>query len=134
MTGYGSGAAYKETGILSSSPEQLIPLMYKHLVVNLKRGGHFIANGDIEGKYESLGRASDIVAELVSSLDFETGGELAPRLASLYAFWSSEISAAGRDLDAGRLARVTGMVESLHESWEEAVRSMETGAAGLGTA
>ena len=129
MSGYRSQTAYQENAVLSTSPERLVPLLYDHLLINLKRGSMFIRKGDIEGKYESLRKASDIVAELLSTLDFDAGGELASRLASLYGFWTTEISNAGRLLDAARLDRVIEMIASLRESWAEAARIVESGEA-----
>ena len=137
MMGYDTGTRYQETAVMTSSPERLIPLMYDHLLVNLKRGGLCIRSGDIEGKFKALGKASDIVTELIAALDFEQGGELATRLASLYGFWAREISISGRELDVDRLGRVTEMVDSLRDGWEEAVRQVETGdlpAAPIGSA
>ena len=115
---------YQDTSVLSSSPERLVQILYEHLVVNLKRAEMFIHKGDIEGKFECLARASDIVSELLAALDHEAGGEFAERLASLYAFWLSEISTAGRELNTARIQRVIGMVSSLLEAWEEAARKL----------
>lgn len=117
--------AYRDTEVLSSSPERLIPLMYERLLVSLKRGTLCIRNNDMDGKFENLQRAQDLVYELMGSLDFDRGGDIARRLASLYTFWAREISEAGRTLNENRLARVTGMVAELHESWKEAVRVVE---------
>ena len=121
----GGQAAYRETEVLSSSPERLIPLMYEKLLVSLKRGAMCIGSSDIEGKHEHLTRAQDLVFELLSSLNYEEGGEIAVHLGSLYAFWAREISEASRSLQAERLNRVVAMVADLHESWVEAVRVME---------
>ncbi len=127
MSGYNAQMTYQENAVLSTSPERLVPLLYDHLLINLKRGSMFIRKGDIEGKYESLRKASDIVSELLSTLDFDAGGELATRLASLYGFWGKEISIAGRLLDGARLDRVAEMVASLREAWAEAARIVESG-------
>ena len=126
MSGLNSQMAYQENAVLSTSPERLVPLLYDHLLINIKRGSMFIGKENIEGKYESLQKASDIVAELLSTLDFDAGGELANRLASLYSFWANEISSAGRLLDRPRLDRVAEMVASLRESWGEAARIVES--------
>ena len=127
MSGYNSQMTYQENMVLSTSPERLVPLLYDHLLINIKRGSMFIRKGDIERKYESLRKASDIVSELLSTLDFDAGGELATRLASLYGFWGKEISIAGRLLDGARLDRVAEMVASLREAWAEAARIVESG-------
>ncbi len=120
MTGQRNASAYLEAKVMSSSREELVPLLYEHLCANLRRAAAQIEAGDIEGKAASLDRASGIVFELLASLDFEAGGDLASRLAALYSFFATEISNAGRTLDRERLDRVTSMVASLHEAWQQA--------------
>lgn len=127
MTGYGNTSTYRETEILSSSPARLVPLLYEQLLVSLRRGILQIRKGDIEGKFDSLARAADIIGELLAALDFDAGAELAGRLASLYGFWATEISTAGRELNEHRLERVAEMVASLSEAWREASRIVEAG-------
>src|SRR5690606_24676292 len=85
-----------------------------------RRAAAQIEAGDIEGKSASLDRASGIVFELLAALDFEAGGDLASRLAALYSFFATEISAAGRTLERERLERVVNMVSSLQEAWRQA--------------
>jgi len=123
----GVTSAYQETEVLSSSSARLVPLLYERLLVSLKRAGMFMRKGDIEGKFDRLTLAQDIITELLSSLDLEAGGEVAERLAILYAFWSREISEASVRLEADRLDRIAEMVASLHESWEAAARAVEAG-------
>ncbi|HEY8469549.1 MAG TPA: flagellar export chaperone FliS [Longimicrobiales bacterium] len=120
MIGQRNASAYLEAKILSSSREELIPLLYEHLCANLRRAAAQIEAGDIEGKAASLDRASGIIFELLASLDFEAGGDLASRLAALYSFFAREIAEASRTLDRPRLERVIGMVESLHGAWQQA--------------
>jgi flagellar protein FliS len=71
----------------------------------------------------SLEKASAIVIELMGSLDRDKGGELAQRLAALYAYFGAEILSVGRTLDVSRLEKRIGMVGSLHESWVIAART-----------
>ena len=102
MTGQRNASAYLEARVMSSTREVLVPLLYEHLCANLRRAAAQIEAGDIEGKAASLDRASGIVFELLASLDFEAGGDLASRLAALYSFFATEISTAGRTLDRTR--------------------------------
>jgi flagellar protein FliS len=124
-----SSSAYQQTEVLSSSPARLVPVLYEHLLVSLKRAMMQMKKGDIEGKFESLAKAADIVSELLASLDFEQGGELATRLAALYGFWLNEVSAAGRTLDANRVQRVADMVASLLEAWQQVAGAVDSGEA-----
>jgi flagellar secretion chaperone FliS len=121
MTYSAPANAYRHNAILGSSQEQLVPLLYEHLMVNLSRGVLLMRKGDIEGKATALGKASDILFELLESLDFDSGGEVASRLAALYGFFLQEISAAGRTMDAERVERLQVMVERLHSAWQGAV-------------
>ena len=122
---YGGNAAktYREAKVLGSTPEQLVVLLYEHLLMTLRRAGVQIQAGDIEGRAASLERASDIVFELLSSLDMEAGGELSSRLAALYAYFIDEIGVIGRSPDGARLDRLIGLIASLHESWATAAGS-----------
>ena len=118
---YSNGAsAYRQTRVLGSSREQLVVLLYDHLLVSLRRAAMQIRAGDVDGRADSLERASDIVFELVSALDRERGGEIASRLAALYAYFIGEISGVTRKPDVPRLERLTSLVAALHESWSKA--------------
>lgn len=109
---------------MSSSREELVVLLYRHLLANLRRAAKLITAGDIEGKAESLNKAGDIVFELLGSLDFEVGGELASRLATLYEFYLHEIHEVGRTLDTERLGNLIVLVADLHEVWSQAARNV----------
>jgi len=125
MTYQKERSRYLETQIVSSRPEQLVPLLYQHLLVNLRKAGEQIQEGDIEGKAISLQKASAIVFELMSSLDMEQGGEIAMRLASLYTYFTKRISEVGRTLDEDIIRELIELVGSLHESWLEVATHQE---------
>jgi len=113
-------AAYRQTSVLASNREQLVVLMYDHLLASLRRAAQQVRDGDIEGRVTSLARASDILTELLATLDFERGGDIASRLSALYAWFLGEIGEVSRRPDAARLERMTTLVASLHESWVSA--------------
>jgi flagellar secretion chaperone FliS len=117
-------AHYLEADVMSRQKEWLVPLLYEHLLSNLRRARAQIETGDIEGKAASVERASAIVMELLGSLDTERGGEIAERLGSLYGFFAGEILTASRTLDVARLDRVLVMIAELHASWVAAAESL----------
>ncbi len=123
-------ARYKEAAILGSSPERLVLLLYEHLLVSLRRAALQIQSRNIEGKAQSLEKASDIVFELLASLDFEAGGELASRLAALYGWFITEIGEVSRTLDRERLERLISIVGTLHEAWIGAAEQLKNGGGG----
>ncbi len=122
----GGVSTYQEAQILGSTPGQLVTLLYDHLLLSLKRGKRQIEERDIEGKSQSLGKASDILFQLLGSLDFERGGDIAARLSGLYAYFANEIGEASRTLEAARLEPLIEMVETLRGAWREAAASTTT--------
>lgn len=123
---------YRQNSVLSTSREELVPLLYEHLLINLRRASKQIACKDIEGKALSVEKASAILYELLGSLDFEVGGELASRLASLYTYFLKELDEASRLLQSQRLGPIIEMVSSLHESWSEAAKIAASQGGGEG--
>lgn len=111
---------YRSNEILVRPPETLVVLLYQRLLVELQRADRQLLDADVEGKGESLARASSIVFELTASLDFEVGGELAHRLAALYSYFVREIQGVDRTLDRERLRRLVALITPLHESWARA--------------
>lgn len=123
---------YLEADILSRPKEWLVPLVYEHLISALTRSRVQIENGDLEGKARSLQKASDIVFELLTSLDHERGGELSRDLGALYTFLAGEILAVGRTLDTAHLQRLITIATDLHEAWVQAAEQVAP--RGRGTA
>ena len=117
----GAASAYLEARILGSTKEQLVPVLYEQILANLRRASEQIAARDLVSKGESFSRASALILELLSALDFEAGGELASRLSALYAYFLNEINAISRTLDTERLER---LVATLHQAWVEAAEKV----------
>jgi flagellar protein FliS len=120
MRNVNGAMAYREARVLGRTPEQLVVLLYEHLLTCLRRARAQMPAGDIEGRGHDLERASDIVFELLSALDMEAGGEIASRLAALYAYFVGEIGALGRKPDEERADRLIALIAGLHESWARA--------------
>ena len=129
MTAY---ATYQGAEILSSSPEQLILMLYRRLLGHLRQGAECLDADDIQGKGEHFEKASAIIYELAASLDHEVGGELSGQLAALYAFFIREIASSSLARDRKRLDRVITMISQLHESWVDAARELAEAAGPVG--
>ena len=117
-------ARYVENDVISRSPEWLVPLMYEHLLKSLRRAVVQIEAKDLEGRAESLGKATAIVGELLATLDRENGGEIVQSLASLYTYFAFELMDVGRSAGTGSLPRLIEMVDELHAAWVHAAESV----------
>lgn len=132
--------AYRETKIRTAGPGQIILMLYAEAVKQCDIGVELIGQDakpkpeTIEKINKALIRAQDIITELMASLDFESGGEIARNLFSLYVYFNRELMESNIRKDAARIKAVRSMIEELRGAWVEAVRSSgsQSGAGQLG--
>ena len=113
-------ARYQQNDVFSMSPARRVVFLYGQTLASLRQAARYLKEGDIEQRSRCLLRTSEIVAELLCSLDFEAGGELSSNLARLYTWMMSEIFEIDRLRDARRLQQLTGIVAELHTAWDQA--------------
>ncbi len=114
---------YQEMDVLAMAPAQRVVLLYTHLLSNLRQAQALATPAGLERRAGKLERAGAIVAELLGSLDQEAGGEVAERLAAIYAWWLQEIPRLTRPGQEPRMERLIELVASLHETWVEAAEA-----------
>ena len=125
MTYPSRAAQYREMQVLSATPARLTVLLFEHLEVVLRRAQTAIRNEQIELRVTNLGRAREIVSELLGTLDLERGGEIAIDLSMLYGFLLSELVDVGMRRDAIRLGRLIGIVNTLSTAFASAEKMLE---------
>lgn len=122
-------AAYKRTEIVSSSAEQLVPLLFRELLRQLAIGRARIEAKDYEGKADAFSKANAILIELLGSLNVEVAGELGHQLASLYRYYLSELEVVSRRLDVARLDALIELIRPVEEAWRHAAAEVGAGEA-----
>ncbi|WP_041611703.1 flagellar export chaperone FliS [Treponema primitia] len=128
-------SAYKETRIKTASQGQLIIMLYDEAVKQLDHGLELLEKdaagkkdpGRIEKISKSILKTQEIVTELMASLNFDLGGEIAQNLFSLYTWFNKELLGANIDQDILRISRVRNMLNDLRSAWSAiiATTSME---------
>lgn len=124
---------YQRAQVETSSPGQLVVLLYEGLVRFTGRGRLALEAGDQEAARHNFLRAQDIVAELIGSINLEAG-EIAENLLRLYEYYYQRLVAANVKRDAAAALEVETLVRSLIPAWEEAARESASGIAGQGPA
>lgn len=112
-----ASSSYQRSRVMTSSPAELIVLLYEKLLSNLRGGAIAIRANDVEAKAKKVASATDIIFELLGALDRERGGEVSERLAALYAYMFSRVTEGSRNMDADALDEVSEHVESLLSAW-----------------
>jgi flagellar protein FliS len=140
-------SAYRETKIKTASQGQLVLMLYDEAVKQLDRGLELLAlnstgkkdPGRIEKISKAMLKTQEIFTELMASLDFERGAEIAKNLFALYTWFNQELLEANVKQDQRRITIVRNMVYELRGAWAQiaAKNSVETAnrpAAGINIA
>lgn len=96
-----------------------VPEMYGRLADALRIADAAIVSRDVPAKLSGLDVATAVVFDLFAALDFEGGGELAPRLAALYSYFASEILYVSRSEDRQQIRGLLDMIGVLTGTWHD---------------
>ncbi|GHU42302.1 flagellar protein FliS [Spirochaetia bacterium] len=130
--------AYRDTRIKTASQGQLIIMLYDGAIKNLEHSLELMrANSVVKrdpSKIEETGKAvlkaQEIVTELMVSLDFEAGGEIAKNLFALYTWFNKELLEAHVESNEKRIRVVCNMLCDLRKTWAETVASQSAAVNG----
>jgi flagellar protein FliS len=73
----------------------------------------------IEETSKAILKAQEIITELMVSLDFEQGGEIAKNLFALYTWFNKELLEAHVSSDDMRILAVRNSLHDMRQSWAE---------------
>jgi flagellar protein FliS len=111
--------AYRETQIKTANQIKLIVMLYDGAIRHLALAVEDLAGG--HGHYDRVNghivAAQDIVSELMSSLDFERGGEIARGLFSIYSYANRRLLDGNVGKDAAPLEEVKRLLAELRDAW-----------------
>ena len=110
---------YLGDAVATSSPQQVLVMLYDRLALDLERAQKAAAAGERQAASEQLQHAQAIVIELLSSLQVDVW-EGGPRLAALYNWLIGELIQANIKLDTNRISSCRQVVEPLRDAWRQA--------------
>lgn len=122
---------YKSTQVKTSSPGELLMLLYDGCFRFLNEAIIAIDKGERAKAGERLDRAHAILGELVSTLRHEVWPELCDNLESVYLFCMGHIVQANLEQSTDKVREVQGVLEPIRSGFREAVRQVATGEAKM---
>ncbi|EAI0657511.1 flagellar export chaperone FliS [Campylobacter jejuni] len=117
--------AYSQNQVGIESPQKLIEMLYEGILRFCARAKVAIRNEDIEQRVYFVKRTTAIFIELINTLNYEKGGEVAHYLSGLYTREIQLLSLANLENNEDRIDEVINVTKGLLEAWRE-VHNNET--------
>jgi len=119
---YASPQAYRESSVLTASPEQLVVMLYDGVNRFLRQSEMALQESNFEVAHERMNRGEAIIDELLATLDMDQG-QVADRLQAIYVYCKRCLTEARRDRDADKVALVVRLLAELREAWSQVASS-----------
>jgi flagellar protein FliS len=110
---------YRATKVETAGSVDLVVMLYQGAVRFIRLGIEAIERNDGKAAHENLVRAQDIVVELLGSLNYEAGGQIAGQLASVYDYCFRRLVTANVKKDVIPAREVVGIMRELGTAWQE---------------
>ena len=101
---------YRETTLATQNKGRLIVMLYDGAIKFLRQAIKDMEAQDYEAKGNNIVKAQNIIMELNSVLDMETGGEIARNLRSLYNFMHGHLGQANIKCDSQKINEVINLL------------------------
>lgn len=111
--------------ILQMRPSHMVVVVYDEIIASLQEAKVAIERQDIEARCHAVNYANDMMALLSLCLDHEKGGEIAERLAKLYAFAMARLQRINFYNDLETADELIALLKPLRKSWFELDERLE---------
>jgi flagellar secretion chaperone FliS len=111
-----SPSVYRESAVLTASPEQLVVMLYDGARRFLYQAAVATRNEHVELAHRKLRRAEAIISHLRNTLDMDQG-EVPARLQAIYLFCNRHLNEARVQRDPQKIEQVSDLLGELRDAW-----------------
>jgi flagellar protein FliS len=111
---------YRQQGVMTASPVELIVMLYDGCIKNLKLARIAIQEKKYDTSNTHLQKAQEIIAELISSLDLHF--PIAADLMKIYDFILRQIVEINVSKDETAIGGIVGLLSTLKDAWSQVAR------------
>lgn len=114
-------SAYKETSVRTASGGKIVVMLYDEAIKQLDSAITLLETDtkELDRVNNAILKAQDIITELMVSLDFDKGGDIAPKLFGLYRFFNDQLMEANVQKDPAPLRSVRHFLNELRDAWAQ---------------
>jgi flagellar protein FliS len=105
--------------LLQASPSRMVVMCYDETLQALETAMDAIERGDIEGRFNAVAVATELLCTLFLCLDMEKGGDIAENLGRIYEYILKSLPRINLYDDAEPAEQAIRLLAPLRESWLE---------------
>jgi flagellar secretion chaperone FliS len=114
---------YQKTQVTTASREKILLMLYEGAIRFTKQARIAMQKEKIADKGKFISKATAILSELMATLDFKAGGELAVDLENLYVFMIDKLIEGNINNDVKCLDNVEELLMTLYEAWKDVIEN-----------
>ncbi len=114
---------YHKTSVTTSNKGKVLLMLYEGAIKFVRQAQIKMKNKEVAEKGMLISKCTAILSELMNTLDFKVGGQLAVDLENLYIFMIDHLIEANINNDIEKLQHVEGILKTLYSAWSEAVNN-----------
>jgi flagellar secretion chaperone FliS len=109
--------AYQHTSVQSSSPLELVVLLYDGALRHLVAAKDATLRHDLIARRDAFSKVMAIITELQSTLNLEDGGQVAVSLDALYTYMTGKLIESTANKDVAGIEEVEKLLRPLRDAW-----------------
>ncbi|MNT79412.1 Flagellar protein FliS [compost metagenome] len=113
-----------QTQVETASPGRLLLMLYEGALRFCNGAIKAIEEKNHPQAHQNLIKVSNIVTELMATLNMEEGGEIAQNLFDVYEYVNRRLTDANIRKDAAIVQEVHGLLQDLHTAWVQAIKNV----------
>lgn len=114
---------YQKTAVTTASQEKILLMLYEGAIRFVRQGAAAMNAKKIAEKSKYIGKATAILTELMATLDFKVGGELAADLENLYVYMIDKLIEGNMTNNVEFLHQVDNLLSTLYVAWKDVVEN-----------
>ena len=114
---------YQKTAVTTASREKILLMLYEGAIRFVKQAKVAMDQKKIAEKGKFISKATAILSELMATLDFKVGGELAVDLENLYVFMIDKLIEGNISNNVDCLDQVLQLLDTLYVAWKDVIEN-----------
>ena len=114
---------YQRTQVVTASREKILLILYEGAIRFTKQARVAMNDKKVAEKGKAISKATAILSELMATLDFKIGGQLAQDLENLYIFMIDKLIEANVNNKVECLDDVEKLLNTLYTAWKDVIEN-----------